>query len=75
MGFVILPLIVGLGLGLIFSIWQAIRIFTGANTKIIRNPDGSVYHPVGTIIGIFILWALVFSVIAFIMISIINWIK
>ena len=72
MGFVILPLIVGLGLGLIFSIWQAIRISTGANTKIIRNPDGSVYRPVGTIIGFFILWSLVFSVIAFIMISIIN---
>ena len=72
MGVVILPLAIGVALGLIVAIWQTIRISTGANTKIIRNPDGSVYHPVGTIIGIFILWSLVCSVIAFIMIALIN---
>ena len=69
MGVVILPLAIGVALGLIVAIWQTIRISTGANTKIIRNPDGSVYHPVGTIIGIFILWSLVCSVIAFIMLN------
>ena len=75
MGTLTLALIIGLAIGLILSIWQAIRIYTGANTKIIRNLDRSVYRPVATIIGFFVLWSLVFFVIALIVVSIIKWIK
>ena len=75
MGMVTLPLEIGLGIGLILAIWQAIRVSTGANTKLIRNVDGSVYNPVVSIIGFFILWLLVFFVIDLIVVSIINLIK
>ena len=53
MGTVTLSFEIGLGLGLIVSIWQAIRIYTG-EAKIGRNVDGSVFRPVATIIGFFI---------------------
>jgi len=75
MGTLTLSLVIGSIIGLILSTWQANRIYTGANPIIIRNPDGSVYRPVATIIGFFILWSLVFFVIALVVVSIINWIK
>ena len=74
MDIAILSLAIGLAVGLIVTIWGSSRVFTGANTKISRNPDGSVYRPASTIIGLFILWSLVFFVIAFIVISMIKWI-
>ena len=74
MGTLTLSLVSGSAIGLIFSLWQAIRVYTG-EAKIGRNPDGSVYRPVATIIGFFILWSMVFFVVALIVISLINWIK
>ena len=75
MGTLTLSLIVGVAIGLTVTIWQAIRIYTGANPRIARNPDDSVYRPVTTIVIFSILWSVVFFVIAFIVVSIINWIR
>lgn len=67
-----LSLKIGLVLGLLLTIWQAIRIFTGANPVIMRNEDGSVYRAVATLTLFFILWAVVSVAVAFIVISLIK---
>jgi hypothetical protein len=38
-----IPLIVGLVVGLVAAVWSGFRAATGSNEKLRRNPDGSVY--------------------------------
>ena len=68
---VTLSLGIGLVIGLLFTIQQAIRVFTRA-APIISNEDGSVYRPVATLTLFFILWSVVFIAVAFIVVSLIK---
>ena len=68
---VTLSLGIGLVIGLLLTIRQAIRIFTRA-APTIRNEDGSVYRPVATLTLFFILWSVVFIAVAFIVVSLIK---
>jgi len=75
MGAFTLSLIIGSAIGLIVTVRQVIRIYTGASTKVVRNPDGSVSLLVPSTIVFFILWSLVFFVVALILVSLLNWIR
>ena len=55
-----LPVIVGIIVGVLSGTWCTFRAATGRNTRLVRNPDGSVYGglvPIG--IGTGILWFLI----------------
>jgi len=50
-------LIVGGVLGVIFGVQQVLRISSGENRKVIRNPDGSIYGGFAPVIlGVVALW-------------------
>ncbi len=55
-----IPLIVGVIVGLVAAIWSGYRAATGRNEKVRRNPDGSIYGGlirVSALVGV--LWLII----------------
>ena len=72
MGAFLLALVIGVSIGVVLTIWQAIRLKTGQNVVAMRNSDGTTYAFTFTIVGFFILWSVVFFVVALIPIVIVR---
>ena len=71
MGTFTLALIIGMAISAFFSVIWAFRAQMGI-AKIGRNSDGSVRMLIPTLIGFFILFTVVFFVIALILVSIVK---
>jgi len=72
MGSFLLALIIGVSIGTVLTVWQAIRLKTGQNVVAMRNSDGTTYAFTFTLVGFFILWSVVHFVVALIPIVIIK---
>lgn len=70
MSLVTLPLEIGLGIGLILSLGQAISVYTGVNTKAHRPTNRTVW--VLTFIQFFIFWSVLIFVISLVVVSVIS---
>ena len=71
MGTFTLALIIGMAISAFFSVIWAFRAQMGI-AKIGRNSDGSVRMFIPTLIGFFILFTVVFFVIALVLVSIVK---
>ena len=71
MGTFTLALVIGMAISAFFSVIWAVRALMGI-ARIGRNPDGSVFMFIPTLVGFFILFTGVFFVISLIPISIIK---
>ncbi len=70
-----ISLIAGIALGMVVGVHQHSRVKSGANQRVIRNPDGSVYGGFFRVLfGVVILWTVLGFVVAYAITSIAKWI-
>ena len=70
-----ISLIVGIALGMVSGAHQYSRVKSGANQRVIRNLDGSVYGGFFRVLfGVVILWTVLGFVVTYAITSIAKWI-
>ena len=75
MGTATIGVIAGLIVGLFVGISQYGRVNSGANLKVIRNPDGSVFGGlVKVIAGVVILWFTIGFAVSYAIVSGLKWV-